>query len=439
MLDLDVKTLFVVSIAVASVLGGLLLFAWYQNRQVQALKIWGLAHLACCVGATLLIARGKIPDVLSIDIANAIFLVGCGMVWGAARSFEDRSAPLSGILAGAMLWLVLVQVPIVRESVDARVILASAIIAIYTFGAGYEVWRCRNDEPLLSRWPLSVTFFVHGAVYALRIVLVFYFPASAAGSMFQAYWFTIISLETLLYLIVSSFMMLAMTKERSELVHKTNAMLDPLTNIPNRRAFLDASTRRMRQQFRHPQPVTALVFDLDHFKLVNDRYGHAVGDEVLRRFTAVAAGEFRSTDLLGRLGGEEFGAVLFGAGEGTAVSTAERIRRALMTATTDVNGRRIDATVSVGLAVAKPGGIESLEALLERADAALYRAKARGRNRVEVAGKLAGGSNDDTFVIEHDRSIASAQATLRVVGPSIVPVSEERAEEPAPLRAVHAG
>jgi diguanylate cyclase (GGDEF)-like protein len=435
-LDLDVKTLFVVSIAVATVLGGLLLFAWYQNRQVRALKTWGLAHFACCIGAALIVARGKIPDVVSIDLANAIFLIGCGMVWAAARSFDDRAAPMSAILAGAILWLVLVQVPIVRESVDARVILASAIIAIYTFGAGYEVWRSRNDEPLLSRWPLSVTFFVHGAVYALRIVLVFYFPASAAGSMFQVFWFTIISLETLLYLIVSSFMMLAMTKERSELVHKTNAMLDPLTNIPNRRAFLDASTRRLRQHLRQPQPVTALVFDLDHFKLVNDRYGHAVGDEVLRRFTAVAAAEFRSTDLLGRLGGEEFGAVLFGAGEGTAVSTAERIRRALIAATGDIDGRRIDATVSIGLAVAKPGGIESLDALLERADAALYRAKARGRNRVEVAGKLAGGSNDDTFVIEHDRTVTTASGTLRVVGPSIVPA--DSASEPDVRRELRA-
>jgi diguanylate cyclase (GGDEF)-like protein len=146
--------------------------------------------------------------------------------------------------------------------------------------------------------------------------------------------------------------------------------------------------RRMRQRSRNPEPVTALLFDLDHFKSVNDRFGHPVGDEVLRLFTAKAVAEFRSTDLMGRLGGEEFGALLFGATEGTAVATAERIRRALMVATAEIGEHQVDATVSVGIAVAQADIPENVAELFARADNALYRAKERGRNRVEIAGRI---------------------------------------------------
>ena len=387
MLDLDVRTLFIVSISVTMVLGFLLLFAWYQNREIRALGWWAVGHFVMCAGCALLSLRGFLPDVVSIDIANAMILIAAGIGWGGARLFDDRPVPMSGVLAGAIMWLLACQLPVLDESINARIMLSSVIIAVYTIGTGCEVWRGRNVEPLMSRWPLSATLFVHGFVYVLRIWLVFAFPLAPGTSFFAAAWFSIIGLESLLYLIVSSFMILAMAKERSELVHKTNAMLDPLTNIPNRRAFLDASMRRMRQRSRNPEPVTALLFDLDHFKSINDRFGHSVGDEVLRIFTAKAAAEFRSTDIMGRLGGEEFGALLFGAGEGTAVGTADRIRRALMVATAELDGKHVDATVSVGVAVLSSDSTEDVTDLLTRADNALYLAKERGRNRVEVAGK----------------------------------------------------
>ncbi|HRF10299.1 MAG TPA: GGDEF domain-containing protein [Xanthobacteraceae bacterium] len=426
-LDLDVRTLFIVSISVTLVLGFLLLFAWYQNREIRALSWWSMSHFVMCAGAGLLGARGFIPDVISIDMANVMILLSCGIGWGGARLFDDRTVPMSGVLAGAILWLLASQIPGLSDSVNARIMLSSVIISIYSIGTGCEIWRGRRVEPLISRWPLSATQFVHGAVYALRIWLVFAFPVSPGASFFSAIWFSIIALESLLYLIVSSFMILAMAKERSELVHKTNAMLDPLTNIPNRRAFLDAAMRRMRQRQRNPEPVTALLFDLDHFKSINDRFGHSVGDEVLRLFTARAAAEFRSTDIMGRLGGEEFGALLFGAGEGTAVATAERIRRALMVATADISGKHVDATVSVGIAVLPVDKVEDVSQLLSRADTALYLAKERGRNRVEVAGRsmpVAPVEPEEEFSVP-----VLPVPALRMVSPAVAPAVAEWSEE----------
>ena len=426
MLDLDVRTLFIVSISVTMVLGFLLLFAWYQNREIRALGWWSASHFVMCIGAGLLGARGFIPDVVSIDIANALLLIACGMGWGGARLFDERSVPVSGVLAGAILWLLACQLPGLNDSVNARIMLSSAIISVYAIGTGCEIWRGRQLEPLMSRWPLSATQFVHGAVYALRIWLVFAFPVAPGATLFSAAWFSIIALESLLYLIVASFMILAMAKERSELVHKTNAMLDPLTNIPNRRAFLDAAMRRMRQRSRNPEPVTALLFDLDHFKSINDRFGHSVGDEVLRIFTAKAAAEFRSTDMMGRLGGEEFGALLFGAGEGTAVGTAERIRRALMVATAEIDGKHVDATVSIGVAALTSDSVEDVAELLARADNALYLAKERGRNRVEVAGKRPPVAVPP---VEEARAAVATIPSLRVVSPGIAPQVPAAANE----------
>jgi diguanylate cyclase (GGDEF)-like protein len=436
-IDLDVRTLFIVSISVTLVLGFLLLFTWYQNRQIRALGWWSASHFVMCAGAGLLGARGFLPDVLSIDIANALLLFSCGLAWGGARLFDERTVPISGVLAGPILWMIASQLPLLSESINARIMFSSAIISVYVIGTGCEIWRGRTQEPLMSRWPLSVTFFVHGAVYALRIWLVFAFPVAPGATYYSVAWFSVIGLESLLFLIIASFMILAMAKERSELVHKTNAMLDPLTNIPNRRAFLDAAMRRMRQRMRNPEPVTALLFDLDHFKSVNDRFGHSIGDEVLRIFTAKAAAEFRSTDIMGRLGGEEFGALLFGAGEGTAVGAAERIRRALMVATAEIDGKHVDATVSVGVAVLSADSSEDVAELLARADNALYVAKACGRNRVEVAGKTPPVAAP---AAEEARSAVATITALRSVSPSTVPhlpaANEDEVTwaEPQPLR-----
>jgi diguanylate cyclase (GGDEF)-like protein len=442
-LDLDVRTLFIVSISVTMVLGFLLLFTWVQNRQIRALGWWSTSHFVMCAGAGLLGARGYIPDVFSIDIANTLILVSCGIAWGGARLFDDRPVPMSGVLAGAILWMLASQLPFMSESINGRIMFSSVIISVYVIGTGCEIWRGRLSEPLLSRWPLSVTLFVHGAIYALRVWLVFIFPVAPGATFYSVVWFSIIGLESLLFLIVASFMILAMAKERSELVHKTNAMLDPLTNIPNRRAFLDAAMRRMRQRSRNPEPVTALLFDLDYFKSVNDRFGHSIGDEVLRVFTTKAAAEFRSTDLMGRLGGEEFGALLFGANEGTALSTAERIRRAFMVATADIDGKHVDATVSVGVATLAIESTEDVADMLARADAALYRAKELGRNRVEIAGKrVSAVFGDEKIDAPAEKPLTPAAAMLRVVSPSTAPQLEaartfkepEWSSEPASFR-----
>jgi diguanylate cyclase (GGDEF)-like protein len=127
-----------------------------------------------------------------------------------------------------------------------------------------------------------------------------------------------------------------------------------------------------------------VLFDLDHFKSINDRFGHAVGDRVLQLFTQVGSRCMRRMDLFGRLGGEEFAALLYDTNRDKALAAAEEIRTSFEDATRDVEGKAINATVSIGMVI-NHDAVLDLSALLAQADHALYHAKDSGRNRVEIA------------------------------------------------------
>ena len=160
------------------------------------------------------------------------------------------------------------------------------------------------------------------------------------------------------------------------------ATSDPLTGIANRRHFLHYVEDELRRVKRYGSLVALLMLDLDHFKRVNDTWGHAVGDEVLRHFTTLAGGHLRDTDVLGRLGGEEFAVLLRETTLDNASRFAERLRGYL--GTEKIAGPRgeISYTVSIGITLLDPRD-DAPDAALARADEALYRAKEKGRNRVE--------------------------------------------------------
>jgi diguanylate cyclase (GGDEF)-like protein len=164
-------------------------------------------------------------------------------------------------------------------------------------------------------------------------------------------------------------------------MHKTAALTDPLTGLFNRRGLIEAARELTGKHARRARPLAVLVFDLDNFKTINDRFGHAVGDDVLKLFAALASGSMRTSDFVARLGGEEFAVIIRGTlDEGIAV--AERLRVAFEDAARTVSGRYVGATVSVG--VAAHAATTNIDALIARADEALYAAKAAGRNRVEA-------------------------------------------------------
>jgi diguanylate cyclase (GGDEF)-like protein len=190
-------------------------------------------------------------------------------------------------------------------------------------------------------------------------------------------------LETILYAVGTAFIILLMVKENDVDVYRNAALTDHLTGLLNRRAFLDSARSMCARRGERGQPVTMLMLDLDHFKSINDRFGHAIGDEVLRVFAGVARSSMRGSDIVGRLGGEEFAVILPEPME-FAARIAERLRIAFEEAGLTIGGHAIGATVSIGAAMSLEP-VTDIGVLIARADAALYRAKHEGRNRLYIA------------------------------------------------------
>lgn len=166
---------------------------------------------------------------------------------------------------------------------------------------------------------------------------------------------------------------------------KRQATVDYLTGLSNRRHFTDLAVREIERAERHGSDLAFMIFDIDRFKAINDKYGHPTGDVVLKRVAERCLESLRSIDIVGRVGGEEFAVMLPDTGQAGATEIAERLRRMIAELHQVHDGTPFipAITISIGLAILRPG--EKLEPLFSRADAALYRAKEGGRNRVEVA------------------------------------------------------
>ena len=162
------------------------------------------------------------------------------------------------------------------------------------------------------------------------------------------------------------------------------ATIDELTGTNNRRQFMHLSQKELMRAKRYEKPCSIILLDLDHFKAVNDTYGHSVGDQVLTTVIDTIRRNVRLQDILGRYGGEEFVILLPETPPGTAISIAERLRGFLENQMLRVNGQAIRITASFGVSGQDPVMKENLDSLLNQADLALYRAKGKGRNRVEM-------------------------------------------------------
>ncbi len=377
-ISLDVSTLFVIATCVSALLGLLLLAIWKQER-IRALAWWGAAYLLGGVSVALW-ALGGHGSIVPSPLPSAMLFLACGMIWSAARLFHGRPVLWISMWAGAFAWLAACAIPTVIETASHRVILSSVIISAYTFLTALELWRERRKS-LIRRWPALFVPVLHGLVFLAPVPLASLMPEERGLATLAGGWLAVFALEAILYAVGTAFIVVVLSKERSVRLHKTAAFTDVLTGIFNRRAFLDGAEQLKASQQRNGQPVTVLMFDLDHFKSINDEFGHFVGDEALKLFATTISTNLRATDLVARLGGEEFVAMVPGSlAEG--ITAAERVRLAFEVAGRRLGRHVIGATVSIG-AASGPAD-EETAVLLARADAALYVAKANGRNRIEA-------------------------------------------------------
>jgi diguanylate cyclase (GGDEF)-like protein len=385
-MHLDVGTLSVVTVFVMALLGALLVFAGLQNRSIRSPMWWGAAQIVGAFGLALVTSRGSVPDFVAVDIANALVLLGYGLTWAGARIFEGRKVQPLVVVFAPILWLLVCCIPAFENDVNLRVMVLSAMLAMLAAATAEEFWRGRG-EPLMSRWPTVIVLLAYAAALLARIPATYFSPLLDNQSVMSGVSFALLAFGTLLFTVVLAFLLLNMTKERTELQHKINSLVDPLSGVANRRAFLNGASRLCTRQAVDREPVAVLLFDLDRFKAINDRLGHAVGDRVLQTFAQTATSTLGSDVLFGRIGGEEFASLLAVGDLGEAFAIADRVRRNFATAAARFADGELAPTVSIGVTLGLAAKSD-VDTLLEVADRALYRAKANGRNRVEATAPL---------------------------------------------------
>ncbi|MNQ35723.1 putative diguanylate cyclase YedQ [compost metagenome] len=377
-MTLHLPTLLLLDICVLALLGALMLHASRRSEGEATLGWMAGMLLLASLGTLMVSLRGIGMDNLSIVLGQALLRLAAGLGWTAMRVFAGRQPCWPGIVGGALLWVLLCLWPHFMSSLSLRVTVVTLLSVLYSAMAAWELWRARRQ--LQAAIVPAVALSLMHALFCASLLLV------DSGQAIERVWsglddsfVTWRLLEAFLFAIGIAFVTLAMVRERAELRLRAMANCDPLTGIGNRRAFMDVAQVLLAHCQRAGSPVALLMCDLDHFKRLNDRYGHAMGDAALIGFARVLVQSIRQSDVCGRIGGEEFVCLLPDADAAQAAQVAERIRRechALMPVQAQC------FSVSIGVASVAQAGYD-LSRLLALADQALYRAKANGRNRVE--------------------------------------------------------
>jgi diguanylate cyclase (GGDEF)-like protein len=377
---LDSLTLDIVATLVAALLGAMLLFLGRQENS-PALRWWGAAYLLGSASVALWTLVGnRYGDAVPL-LLSAVGLLACAMVWNAARVFHGEPPHIPGLLLGPIVWIA-AGILFGPAAEAQRLTVGASLVAAYAMLTAGQLWQERRKH-LQRRWPALLVPMLHGFVLLLPILLANLLRDPDGA--FAAAWVTIFSIELVLYAVGTVFVIFMLVSERVVSAHKRAALIDPLTGLFNRRGFAEACSHAIAREAREGGPISVLIFDIDHFKSINDRFGHPAGDEILKLFATVIASNLRTSDLSGRIGGEEFAALLPCPLE-EAVIAAERVRRVFAASDIVCDEGPVDTTVSIGVA-GGPAGIE-LDVLLATADTMLYKAKRSGRNRVETAAEL---------------------------------------------------
>ncbi len=386
-MQIDLHTLYFLLVGTLVVAAAML--QWERMAQpfrAQELGLWAVGAVVFAGSCIVAMNRSSLPGITGLAAANVFFVTGY-LIWlhgmrlldGPAGGLHWYAALLAGL---ALLWAVAgVHFPQAFWNHVAALPIA-AICGLTAFKA----CRSRTLRPLRSR-PVAVTIPAGHALFYCGRAFVVPPLAAAYGPEILATVAKLTMYEAVLFSVAMPMTFVSLVREEAQERLRTAARTDYLTGLSNRHGFFEQGEFMLAARGTEG-PVSLLAFDLDHFKAINDRHGHAAGDAVIRHFATVVRELMRDVEapdpIVARLGGEEFAALLPGRGLAEARTIGEAVAARFAEASTE----GIRATVSIGLAEGHQGQGD-LGQLLASADRALYRAKALGRNRVEVAGPAA--------------------------------------------------
>ncbi|MBL7090132.1 GGDEF domain-containing protein [Acidovorax sp.] len=375
------------------------------GRRRDGLGRWAAALLVNAIGHLLIMLRGLIPDVLSIVLGNLMLSsVFVGMI-AAVYQFQGRPVRWSLLLAPPLLVLGFVTVFI--DNFPARVSFVGLVIGLQAVWALLAALSHRHATVGRGQWLLVAGLSLEALVLGGRALVAISTHSEATNILQSSALQTLTFLATFSVVLVSSVGFVFMSRDRADENNRVLAALDPLTGVANRRSLIAALDRDVARAQRMREPMALMMVDIDHFKDVNDQYGHPAGDRVLCSVVNVLRHRVRAQDLVGRYGGEEFMVLL----PDTGLVGAEQLARELCKAVEEsrcpvesVPGPGIAVTVSIGVFGGRLDSGDSWDMLIAAADRALYQAKNNGRNRVEVAtglrrpnAQLAAQANPETL------------------------------------------
>jgi diguanylate cyclase (GGDEF)-like protein len=377
---LDLRSLTLMSFMMSLALGFvILMLRRHYPASIRGMRLWGWAPLSAASSTVLFGLEHWFTPLVVVVIGNGLLMLGCALFYFGSRQFYGlRTSWLPWGLAGAAVLLWHAYFLVVHPDYRVRLVVFTTTLAVMLI-AHVRLLLLRG-RGFAARFTASVLA-VQTAVLLVRAATTFWLDSPDtqrfAPSLIQSAYVAAYSFSVLL--VSMGLLLMASDRLRFEFEHLANH--DSLTGALTRRAVLAAGAQEFDRWQRYQHGFALLMIDVDLFKQINDRYGHASGDRVLERVVDSLSHELRTVDRLGRYGGEEFLVLLPDTRLDDARLVAERMRLAV--AQRPAAKGLPACAVSVGVASVQAGDL-SLDAVLARADAALYHAKRRGRNRVET-------------------------------------------------------
>ncbi|WP_127145734.1 GGDEF domain-containing protein [Pelagibacterium montanilacus] len=384
-IPLDSQTLFLANALILLVAGMAFLSAYRSQERASYWLSWTAANLVLAAALVLLMFQFALPAFVIGPVGHGALLLGFGLRLKAARQFSGRGDRPLLYFGPAVAFSCICLIPAVMASPGLVFAGANTALAIATGLVIHEFARDRADG-LPSRLGLIVVYALMAASFAARAAIAMFDLSSFEHYLPRDGLLVVHLVIAIIHVSGSAVFAITLSYERAAKNLRRDARSDALTGLFNRRAFEE----RMLELLDDPRkPAFALVlFDVDHFKAVNDAHGHGTGDAALRRFAEVLRSVVRDTDMVARIGGEEFGVIMPSASGFAAMAAAEGVRARLVHARIEGAPADTRITVSAGIACHEAGPT-SVHALLTTVDEALYRAKRNGRNRVEAARTVA--------------------------------------------------
>lgn len=356
---------------------GLLTFVnWWREKARSELGIWSFGLCIGAVGILLLALRGIVPNFWSVCVANSIVVVGIGYLWQGFRVFDGKRVHHLPIWSLGAVWFgFYFFCPGFAHDVNWRIILSSLVLGFELGMMALSIHGGHKTEPLPTRSVLVALLGVYTVMNLMRVPLSIVYPVQELENVATSVWYGVSTFVLHCISLLCGIGIFSLGRERLLFEYKHASETDVLTGIFNRRAFME----RFNETVTHGGLL--VLVDIDHFKRINDTFGHLGGDAVLSGFAHTVKTHITKDVVFGRFGGEEFALFLKGYRPDNGLALCEHLRQTTEHASFQWRDKKLSVTVSIGAHYVAPGR-QDIESLLMDVDSALYCAKRGGRNRV---------------------------------------------------------